>query len=208
MMRWSPVTAILVVASASVAAAQPALLPAAGSFRELSEAAFAAPQPALDQAAERALVSMGRVRASLPPGESREVGTQLAALDAARRGGDRPRIALASAEVYRILVTFAGPQTKIPPEVRLLDYSRLRYQGALATAPLRWDDARGAVVYARARWAELSPRVTEGSLRLRVGDALDAMDSAAGDRSSPRADQAASDFQSVVSQLQAYFDTA
>jgi hypothetical protein len=200
-----PVAAIIAVAFSGVAATQPALLAVAHSFKMLNEAAFAAPLPTLDAAAARALAMMENVRATLPPGVARDLASELRALDAARRAGDRPGISLASAEIYRMLVVLAGPHTKIPPEVRLLDYARMRYKADLQVRPPRWDDGRDDAIYARARWNDLRPRITEGSLRLKVDMGLDELDSAVRDRDLVRADQAANDFLDLIDQLEAYF---
>jgi hypothetical protein len=205
MIRSGPAAAVIALAVAGVAAAQPALTAAAGTFKMLSEAAFAGTESAIAAAAARAEAAAAGVRPALPPGAARDLEAQLQALEAARRARDRSGIALASAEAYRILASLSDRTSKIPAEVRLLDYARLRFKADTRAAPPRWDDARDAVAFARARWAPIAPRVTTGSLRIQVDKALDDLDAAAGDRDPIKADQASDRFLDLTHQLEAYF---
>jgi hypothetical protein len=207
MFHSSPVVAaVIALAFSGAAAAQPALTAAAPAFRMLSQAAFVTPDSALDASTARAVARVASVRATFPPAATAELEDQLRRLDAARRARNRAGVALASAEVYRILVEVGGPNaTKIPPEVRLLDYARLRYQADLQAGPTRWDDARNAAAFARSRWTEIAPRVASGALVLQVDQAIDNMDIAAGDRDPVQADRAVGDLSDVVQQLEAYF---
>jgi hypothetical protein len=205
MFRSSPVAAIIALAVGAAAAAQPALNPAAQAFKVLSEAAFTTPDATLDATTARAVTRVAGARGAVPPAVAGELQAELRTLDAARRARNRAGVALASAEVYRILVEVGGPTTKIPPEVRLLDYARLRYEADLQAGPTRWDDARDAAAFARARWTEIAPRVNAGALRLQVDQTIDQLDVAAGDRDPELANQAAGDLSDLVQQLEAYF---
>ena len=205
MFRPTPVIAVIALAVAGAAVAQPGMLAAAEAFKRLGEAAFSAPDSDLKAAVARASAMVAGVRATLPPGAARDMDAELRTLAAASRAGDRASIALASAEAYRILVGLSNPASKIPPEVRLLDYARLRYKGDLLARPPGWDDARDAVAFARERWTTLRPRIGSGSLRLKIDDVLDELDSAAADRDPARGDQAANDLLDLIDQLEAYF---
>jgi hypothetical protein len=203
MIRWSPVAAV--IAFAGAAAAQPGLLATAQAFKLLSEGAFSTPDPALEAQAARASAMVTGMRPTLPPGAARDAQAELQALEAARRAHDRAGVALASADVYRILVSLSDQASKVPPEVRLLDYARLRYNADLRARPPRWDDARDAVAFALGRWTAIAPRVTDGSLRLKVDDALNRLNIAAGDRDPGRADRASNDLLDLIQQLDAVF---
>jgi hypothetical protein len=201
------VLAMLSTAARAEQAAGPRLLAAAEPFETLTEQAFSAKPAQLDRRIAEAERAAGQVRALLPQDGQAALDQQLAAIRTARHADDRPGIALASIECYRVLVG-AAPPGKVPTEVSLLDYAGFRYDADLKAKPSRWPDMAAATAYARLQWEAIAHRVADAKLSKRVEDALQAMAAAADAKSTTRARRAAASLLDLVDELEAHFTRA
>jgi hypothetical protein len=159
-------------------AADVGLLAAAEPFEALTDAAFTTKLAELDPGIATAVATAEHVKPALPPDAQQELQTHLDAIAAARREGNRAGIALASVEVYRVLVSHA-PADVVPREVNLLRYAGHRYAVDLKAAPATWDDAAEAAAFGQRTWAAIQGRVADASLRDRMSKALSDMAEAA-----------------------------
>jgi hypothetical protein len=185
-------------------AAGPRLLAAAEPFETLTEQSFSAKPAQLDRRIAAAARAAGQVHALLPPDGQAALDGELAAIRTARHADDRPGIALASIECYRVLVAAALPG-KVPTEVSLLDYAGFRYDADLKAKPSRWPDMQAATAYARQQWQAIADRVADARLSKRVEEALQAMAAAADARSATRARRAATSLLDLVDELETHF---
>jgi hypothetical protein len=152
------------------------------------------------------VVAAALARPLLRADAQKELATRLQAIAAARRTDNRPEIALAAVEIYRVLVENAPPR-EIPAEVNLLDYAGFRYDADLNARPIRWDDMARAAAYAQARWVAIDARVTDKILRDRVSKALADMVEAARRRDPALAADAARRELDLVDRLEIFFST-
>lgn len=159
-------------------AADVGLLAAAEPFQTLSDVAFTTKLPELDQNIATAVATAEHVKPALPPDAQKELQTHLDAMAAARREGNRAGIALASVEIYRVLVSHA-PTSVVPREVNLLRYAGHRYAVDLQAGPTNWDDAVGAAAFGQRAWAAIQGRVADASVRDQMSKALSDMSEAA-----------------------------
>ena len=180
------------------------LLAAAEPFEVLTEAAFTARLLALDQAIATAVATADHVMPALPPEAQWELKTQLDAIAAARLVADRPGVALASAEIYRLFVSYGSPD-EVPKEVALLRYAGLRYDADLKARPIRWDDMIQAATFGHRTWAAVEGRVLEAVLHERMSKALNDMADATRRRDAALADDAQKRELELASLLEAYF---
>src|SRR6266446_1860745 len=120
------------------------LIAAAEPFEALTEQAFSAQPKKLDQNITAAEKAAEQVRSALPSDVASELDQRLVEIRSARKSNDRSRLALASVEGYRLLVS-AAPQTKVPTAVSLLDYAGFRYDADLKSRPIRWSDMKAAM---------------------------------------------------------------
>jgi hypothetical protein len=185
-------------------AAQSGLLAAAEPFEVLTEGAFTEAAPALDKLIATAMVTGEHVRPALPQDAQAELKTRLDEIAAARRVDNRSGIAMASVEVYRLLVEHA-PSAKIPREVNLLDYAGFRYDTDLKSRPVAWDDMAAAAAFGRDRWNAIEARVTDKSLHDRMTGALADMAAAAQAKDAVRAADAVRRELDLVDLLEAFF---
>ncbi|MDB5450772.1 MAG: hypothetical protein JWQ52_1900 [Phenylobacterium sp.] len=185
---------------------QAGLLAAAEPFEVLTEAAFTARLPVLDQAIATAVATAEHVRQALPPEARKELQTHLDAIAAARPTEDRAGVALASIEIYRMLVSYAPPGP-VPKEVNLLDYVGFRYDADRKAQPTRWDDMVEAAAFGQRTWTAIEGRVADRALHDRESQALRDMAEAARLQNAALAADAAKRELDLVDLLEAYFST-
>jgi hypothetical protein len=109
-------------ASSDLDATGSRLIAAAEPFEALTEQAFSAQPKKLDRNIAAAEKAVDQARSALSSDVASELDERLMEIRSARKSNDRSRLALASVEAYRLLVT-AAPQTKVPTAVSLLDYA-------------------------------------------------------------------------------------
>lgn len=140
------------------------LLAAAEPFEKLTETAFAEPFSALDETISQARTAAADVRDLVSPASLNRMDGLLADVARYRQREERADIALASIEIYRLLVSAVQPGAKTPSDVSLLDYAGFRYQADLKASPARWADMVEATRFAQARWATVKPMVSSPPL--------------------------------------------
>lgn len=194
------------VAQPATAARSDRLLTAAEPFEKLTETAFTASAAALGTSIGEARTAANGVRDIIDPAKTGSVDNLLADLDRHRQDGNRANIALASIEIYRILVSTVPAGTKVPSAVSLLDYAGFRYQADLKARPVRWEDMAGAMRVAHSQWATVSPQLSSVPLRATFEASLRDMEKAIAARNVAAADQAVTRELDLVDQLEAYFN--
>jgi hypothetical protein len=200
--------------AANAPAAQPAaaaaespgnaiLRSAAEPFEVLTEQAFAAPWPEVDRLIADARSAGARARGILPGAAAASLDARLAEIAAARQAQNRPGLALAAVETYRVLVQSQDAATaQIPVPVSLLDYAGFRYD-ALAQAPnVDWAAMEQAARFAGDQWRVLAPSVTSPGLRGVVPQSIDAMSTAVRQHDVPFARSAAATELALVDLLE------
>lgn len=199
--------------SAATDAAQPAaaspsdrLLAAAEPFEKLTETAFTAAEPDLDVTIGEARTAANGLRDILTPANVSAVEKLLDDLGRYRQGAKRADIALASIEIYRILVSAVPTGTKVPSAVSLLDYAGFRYQADLKASPVRWDDMAAAMRFAREQWTTVAPQLASSSLSVTFEAALADMEKAVALQDTAAAEKAATAELDLVDQLEGYFN--
>ena len=142
---------------------------AAEPFETLTETAFSAPVPELRKRLTKAEEALQGVRPFLDREAASEMADHLSVLNAAASKADRALIALASIELYRVLVSSVSGKTKIPVSVSLLDYAGFRYSADLKADPIRWSDMAKAAMFAEQEWQMLAAEVASRDLASEVG---------------------------------------
>ena len=159
--------------------ANSALLAAGEPFENLTEQALTAPLTTLDGLIVKAKGAAQTVRSYLPTDAAGQLDAKLGEIEVARQANQRTDLALASVEVYRIMVSAVTPPVRTPTQVNMLDYAGFRYSADLMSKPSRWSDMAQAIDVARDNWSQLSPQVTDPALRAKVDAAVADMESAA-----------------------------
>ncbi len=178
---------------------------AAEPFEKLTETAFEATLPAIDQTIGEAEVAARDIRTLLPTGAANRLDAQLAAMKSSRQKQDRAGLALSSIEVYRVLVSAVADGAKIPTEVSLLDYAGFRYGADLKANPARWGDMAEAVSFARENWTRLSSRAKSFQGASAFEKVIADMDKATAQRDVALATLSAKAELELVDQLETFF---
>lgn len=183
------------------------LLAAAEPFEKLTETAFDAALPAIDTTVTEANRAADTVRGLLSPAGAKNMDGLLADIARYRQQGDRADIALASIEIYRLIVSSVPAGTKIPSEVSLLDYAGFRYQADLKATPTRWSDMAEAVSFARTQWSVVQARLSPG-LVTDFETALTDMEKAIKTQNPALAQTSATAELDLVDKLEGYFSSS
>ncbi len=178
---------------------------AAEPFEKLTEIAFSAAWPMIDQTIGEAEAAVTGVRGSLTRDAAGQLDARITAIKSARQKHDRAKLALSSIETYRVLVSAVTDNAKIPTEVSLLDYAGFRYDANLKANPIGWDDMARAVSFARKTWDALSPRAKASPVAIRFEKALTDMDNAVVQRSKSLAASSVKTELDLVDQLEKFF---
>ncbi|MGA8760653.1 MAG: hypothetical protein WB611_30865 [Stellaceae bacterium] len=148
---------------------------------------------------------MQGVRPFLDREAASEMADHLSVLNAAAGKADRALIALASIELYRVLVSSVSGKTKIPVSVSLMDYAGFRYSADLKADPIRWSDMRKAAMFAEQEWQMLAPEVASRGLASEVGRTVAAMAGAAEHKDPSTARRSVKAELELVDQLETHF---
>lgn len=200
-------TAVAPAAPANTVVVDTALLAAAEPFETLTEQAPSASLSTLDKLIGSARDAALNVHGYLPAAAAGQLDAQLAAMTADRQAERRTDLALASIEIYRVLVGAVSSPSKTPTPVNILDYAGFRYDADLKASPRRWGDMTSAVVVADDNWRRLSPQVTDPALRAKVEGALGVMGSAAKTQDAKSAASAVKNELDLVDKLEEFFKT-
>jgi hypothetical protein len=172
-------------------------------FEVLTEQAFPAPWTEVDRLIADARAAAANARRALPAAGAAELDRGLAAIAAARQAQDRPGLALAAVEIYRLLVQSQDPATAaVPIPVSLLDYAGFRYD-ALAQAPnVDWRAMEQVTRFAQGQWRAVEPSIGSPALHGIIPQSLGAMAEAASLRDIPFARSAAATELALVDLLE------
>ena len=151
---------------------------AAKPFENLTEISFSATLPAIDRTIGEAESAAREIGGSLPADAVRRMDMLISAMKSTRQKQDRAGLALASIEVYRVLVSAVTDNAKVPIEVSLLDYAGFRYDADLEASPIRWGDMAQAVSFAHENWNKLPPRTKPFPVAQEFEKAITDMDNA------------------------------
>jgi hypothetical protein len=173
----SPVQVEQAQASSDLGATASRLIAAAEPFEALTEQAFSAQPKKLDRNIAAAEKAVEQARSALSSDVASELDERLEEIRSARKSNDRSRLALASVEGYRLLVT-ATPETKVPTAVSLLDYAGFRYDADLKSRPIRWSDMKAAMEFANRQWDSISDRIADSALKTKFSATLQQMETA------------------------------
>ena len=182
-----------------------ALLAAAEPFEALTEQAATAKPTNLNKLVADARSAATAVSGSLDPAQRTQLEVRLSAMESAQKSGDRTGVALAAVEGYRTLVQSAADTAPTPQAVSLLDYAGFRYQANLTTQTPRWADAAAAADFANTTWPGLSSRITDASLRDRIGRSIADMQQAVQTKNVALAKSASTTELDLVDKLEAFF---
>jgi hypothetical protein len=186
-------------------AAASRLIAAAEPFEALTEQVFSAQPKKLDSNIAAAEKAVEQARSARPSGVASELDQRLAEIRSARRSNDRSRLALASVEGYRLLVS-AAPQTKVPTAVSLLDYAGFRYDADVKSRPIRWSDMAAAVEFANRQWDSISARITDPALENKFSATLQQMHAAIARKAAIEAKKAVKTELDLVDKLEEHFN--
>jgi hypothetical protein len=192
-------------ASSDVDATASRLIAAAEPFEALTEQAFSAQPKKLDWNIAAAEKAVEQARSGLSSDVASELNEQLVEIRSARKLNDRSRLALASVEGYRLLVT-AAPETKVPTAVSLLDYAGFRYDADLKSRPIRWSDMRAAIEFANRQWESISDRITDPALKSKFSATLQQMETAIARKAAAEAKSGVKTELDLVDKLERYFN--
>jgi hypothetical protein len=187
-------------------AANSALLAAGEPFENLTEQALTAPASTLDGLIAKGQSAAQSVRGYLPATAIAEFDAKLAEIKTARQANQRTDLALASIEIYRILISAVTPPVKTPAPVNMLDYAGFRYNADLMAKPTRWTDMTGAITVARNNWSQLQPQVTDPALWTQVDAAIADMETAAMAQNTKKAASAVKRELDLVDALEKFFN--
>lgn len=160
-------------------------------FEIITEQAFAAKPDELRSLIAKAQASYGRVKPTLSPQQRADAQRHLAALTNAEQRRDSSGVALASVEVYRLLLEAQNRPDDPAIRAGLLDYAGFRYDALAQVTDVSWPDMARTVRFAEAEWQRLSPFIGDTALRARFSDSLKAMSEAVARRDKSAARTAA-----------------
>jgi hypothetical protein len=200
-----PLDAARAAGSGDAAAANALLLASAEPFEDLTESAFSASRARLDGMIRKTGMAAAKVRDLLPQDAAGELDGRLGELAAARKAMNRPGLARAAVEVYRLLVSAVTPPLKVPVEVSLLDYAGFRYSADLKARPADWNDMAAALAVANNNWAKIAAQITRPVLKAEVDKALSDMGGAQRAKSARLAGIAVDEELELVDRLEEFF---
>ena len=196
--------------AAAVTSPAPALNPhlaAAEPFEALAEQAFDATPAALGVLQSEAVAQVSAVRGALTPADTKTIDAIMVEIGSAVTSKDRPKLALASLEAYRVLVSGQDPRTiKVPIDVSLLDYAGFKYDALLKGSAPAWPAVAADVAYARQRWSQLSGQVTSPSLKAAFEQALKGMEAGSAEKNLSLAKHASATELALVDLLEEHFE--
>lgn len=161
-------------------------------FEILTEQAFTANPNQLRTLVSNAKSSYRTVESGLAPPQRAGANQHLTALTKADRQGDRAGMALASVELYRLLLEVQNRAGDPAIRAGLLDYAGFRYNALAQARQIDWAEMSRTTRSAQIEWRRLEPSIADKSLRQRFSNSLKAMSDAATKRDKASARKAAS----------------
>jgi hypothetical protein len=191
------------IRAADASARNDVLLASAEPFEALTEQAFTASWPQMDNLIADARAAATNAKRVLPSPLDAAVDRQAAAIAVARRSEDRSGLALASVETYRRLVESQDPAVlQVPVAVSLLDYAGFRYDALAQSRIVDWKAMDESARFAGAQWQALAPAMRSKALPGVMTESIAAMSLAAKRRDSTFARSAAATELALVDLLE------
>ena len=134
------------------------LVDSAEHFENLTESAFAGPAQSAPKLA-LARASAVSIRKLLAPDQQALLDAALATITQAEKEHKPVDLSLGSNEAYRVVLTRAGGEAKIPLAIGMLDYAGFRITADGKDFPPRWDDMAKALQFAAQQWSSVKPRI-------------------------------------------------
>lgn len=160
-------------------------------FETIAEQAFTADPDQLRGLITKAEASYGAVKPTLTPQQRNVADGHVAAIRKAEQQRDSVGTALASVEMYRMLLEDQNSPGDLAIRAGLLDYAGFRYDALAQASEVRWPDMARTVEFAGAEWNRLAPSINDKSLREQFSTSLKAMSEAADKRDRAAARKAA-----------------
>lgn len=173
--------------------ARSTMLAAAEAFENLTEAALAADPKSIGAELALARRESGAARPFLDASTLGEIARLEIRLSDAVGQDDPVEVSLAANEFYRLFITAAHGEAKIPLEIGLLDYVGFRYRADSRAQPPRWQDMAQAHAYAEEQWRAVRPQIADRQTADRFDAVIMAMGLAVEDKDARAAASAAND---------------
>lgn len=182
------------------------MLAAAEPFEGLTETAFDPDQTKVEAAIAKVRLEAASVRLLLPTDAQKMFDILIGDIQRAGKNGNSADLALASVEIYRILVTQGAGASPVPMEVSLLDYAGFRFTANLKATPTRWSDMAASIDFAKQNWAVVKPKIKDTATVQKFQDALDNMAAATSIKEVERAQASATAELDLVDILEQSFN--
>lgn len=144
------------------------LVDSADHFEDLTDAAFGDRTAYLPKLA-KALSSAVSVRPLLAPDQQALLDAALATIGQAEKEHKPVDLSLGSNEAFRVILTRAGGEEKVPLAIGMLDYAGYRITADARDPQPRWEDMAQAQQFANQQWVSVKPRIE----RAAAADAFD-----------------------------------
>jgi len=135
------------------------MLAAAEGFENLTEASLSADLKSIGAELALARREAEAARPFLDAPNLRQLTRLESGLSDALGSGKAVDLSLVSNEIYRLFITAARREAKVPLEIGLLGYAGFRYRADGRDQPPRWDDMARAHAYAEQQWRAVRSRI-------------------------------------------------
>lgn len=161
---------------------------------------------AVEKAFEKAEQLKEGTKALLPKATASEFDIAYGAMQDARAKKDGVGIALAAAEIYKLIIESLNVATLvIPKDVDLLDYIGFRGTALLKASPQNWEAIAKNASVANVYWKRIHAKVTHEKLAAAVEKALKEMNAAAASHDSAASMTAAKELLDLVDELENFY---
>jgi hypothetical protein len=202
LLAFAPLVAIAV----NPAAQNELLLKATDPYEGLTESAIEGDAAKVAKALRTAKSAAAATRTLLSPNASDHFDTLLAETKSALAKSDMVAVALASAEIYKLLVTACEPAALIvPAEVNLLDYVGFRSTALLKSTKPDWSAFAATAQEGNILWTKIRARVTDKKLQAGLDRALAGLTTAAAKQDAALAATSAKQDLDLVDELEHFF---
>jgi DNA-binding GntR family transcriptional regulator len=182
------------------------LLKATDPYEGLTESAIDGAAAKVAKALKTAKSASAATRTLLSPEAAGRFDTLLAETKSAQAKSDLVAVALASAELYKLLVTACDPAVlAVPAEVNLLDYVGFRSTALLKAAKPDWSAFAATAQEGNALWTKIRARVTDKKLQAGMDQALAGLTTAAAKQDAALAATSAKQDLDLVDELEHFF---
>ena len=182
------------------------LLAATDPYEGLTESAIEGDAAKVAKGLKAAKSAASATRTLLSPNAAGRFDTLLAETTSAQAKSNMVAVALASAELYKLLVTACDPAAlAVPAEVNLLDYVGFRSTALLKAAKPDWSALAATAQEGNALWTKIRIRVTDQKLQSGMDQALAGLTTAAAKQDAVLAATSAKQDLDLVDELEHFF---